>query len=324
MPSKPQREKRPRQASARLAIASIALLVAAFAGCGAGTADDVIARVGGVSIDRSAVEHWADAIESGSAAGFLPGSPDRSPQDQALEFLISADWLDRETAKRHIVVTDRAVESAVDEEAGPLPGGTAELRRKLATTGQTIADARLEARSKLEMAMLRSAWSNGAPTPSSSDVATFYQRHLQLFGTDRRIVDLIEGIESRAQASALSTEIGTGSGFSKRAVREIVPRPPLFEAERRYNRGLVEAIFATPPGRIGGPVSYNAKWVLLLVRRTIPGPIKPFAAAKAGIAQYLAAERRRRALARFEAAFRERWKAVTSCRAGFVVPECGP
>ena len=304
-----------------LVLAGLGLLTSsAIAGCG--KSSEVVARVGGASIDRATVGHWTHAIELGSPAAALPAAHDPSARDQALEFLIAADWLAGETADRHIAVTDRDVQRALEEEVGPLPGGDGELRQKFATTGQGPDEARLEAKAKLERTLLRRAWSTQVQ-PSEAEIATFYRRHTQLFRSDRRIVDLIENSRSRAEAISLAGSIGTGSAFVRRSVREVVPRPPLFEAEPSENRGLEETIFAAPLERVRGPVGYSGKWVLFVVRKVVPGPLEPLAQARAEIARYFAAERQRTSLARLEASYRAKWRARTSCRAAFFGPECG-
>ena len=258
---------------------------------------------------------------SGSA-GVSPAGADYSPREQALEFLISAYWLIGEAAQQRLVVSDRAIDHALEERIGSSPNANAEFQKELSFTGQTAADVRLEARAAVSAAMLRETLSRRVPKVSRSTAADFYRRHRLLFRRDRRVVDLIEGIESPDAAVALGREIGAGSRFATRAVRETVSRPPLIEAERHENRQLVRAIFATRPGTIGGPVSYDTRWVLLVVRAELPGSPKAPGEVETEIAGYLSERRRQAIIAKFLEAYRAKWTARTSCRAGFVVQKC--
>jgi foldase protein PrsA len=258
----------------------------------------------------------------GDSAGVSPARAHYTPREQALDFLISAYWLIGEAAEQQLVVPDRAIEHALEERIGSSPNANAEFQKELSFTGQTLADIRLEAHAAVAAAMLRATLSRRVPKVTRSAVADFYRRHRLLFRRDRRVVDLIEGIESPDAAVALGREIGAGSRFATRAVRETVRRPPLIEAERRENRKLVRAVFATRLGKIGGPVSYDTRWVLLVVRGEIPGSTRPLAEVETEIAKYLSERRRRVVIAKFAEAYRAKWTARTSCRAGFVVQKC--
>ncbi|HTA05586.1 MAG TPA: peptidylprolyl isomerase, partial [Solirubrobacteraceae bacterium] len=110
--------------------------------------------------------------------------------------------------------------------------------------------------------------------------------------------------------------------FTKRAIRELVPRQSPSEDAHRENGRMVRAIFATPPGRVGGPVTFHSSWVLLVVRKLVPSSIEPLSKVKAEISEQLSEERQRRALASFLEAYRREWTAKTSCKRGFVVQKC--
>ncbi len=69
-------------------------------------------------------------------------------------------------------------------------------------------------------------------------------------------------------------------------------------------------------------MSYEARWVLLVVRTILPGTVKPLAEVDAEIAEHISEERRRLVIASFVEANRAKWTAGTSCRADFVVQKC--
>jgi hypothetical protein len=85
---------------------------------------------------------------------------------------------------------------------------------------------------------------------------------------------------------------------------------------------LLEAIFHARIGAPSPPMELGDAWCLFVLRRVIPSRMKPLSAVRAVIAERLARMAHDRAVRDFETAYLRRWRAVTSCRAGFVVPRC--
>jgi hypothetical protein len=303
----------------------VALLAAVgMLGCGTGAqSNSGAARVGNVMIARAAVEHWAGVTGLGVTVGTLLGRLHGNPGEKALEFLISSQWLLGEAARHGIVVSDRSVELALREKLDSLPGGQAALRSKLAATGRTVDDLKLEIKLELAAAMLRTALIRRAPALTRADVLRYYERNRRSFLTPaERVVDLIENLSTPTAARALAARLGTGSRFARRAQRERVPRQTPAEAAHRRNGRLVRAIFAVPVGREGGPVSFLGRWVILVVRSELPGTPRPLDEVAGTIAARLLAQRRRAIEPAFLASFRRRWRSETKCEAGFIVPKC--
>jgi hypothetical protein len=215
------------------------------------------------------------------------------------------------------------VQHGLQQRIKAAPDGSSEFQEEIAATGQTLADVKLEVKAALAMARLRQSISRSVPALTQAQIADYYKRHLQSFRMpDRRVVDLIEEIHGYSRAVALGKRLGAGKRFAKRAQRELVPLQTPYEDAHRANGRMVEAIFATLPGRIGRPVIFHGRWVLLVVRRIIPSSIQPLSKVSAEIAERLAADRRANALASFLEAYRREWTANTSCAAGFLVQRC--
>lgn len=308
-----------RHATAGVAALCIACAISACAG----SSSSAVVRVGDISIDRVAVDHWATAISLGAAGTISPERPYGSPREMALNFLISADWLIGEATERGLEVSSRAIDQALAERIDSMSGGRAELLRRLARMHQTIADVRLEIKVILAASLLREAMSRSLPVLTRQDVAAYYDTHRSSFrAPDERVVDLIENISSARAARALGRRLGAGLRFAKRAQRESVLRQSAYEAAHRPNGKLVHAIFAATPGTVSGPVAFNGLWVILVVRRLVRGAPMPLESAAEAIAKLLLVQRRGRVEPRFLASYRMRWKARTSCRPGFVVEKC--
>lgn len=291
--------------------------------CGDTSSSPVVIRVGGESIDRAAVEHWTGAIRLGSGVGASLGRAEGAPRERALDFLIAAHWLLGQAAKGGLRVSDGSVRRALRERVEAVPDGEAEFKRELASTGQTVADVELELRAALAAKAIGESLLGRIAPVTHAEVASYYARNRRQFRVpDRRLVDLIEDIESPRAAIALGRRLGTGRRFAKRGIREIVAREASPAAARNDNHQLVHAIFAATPGRLGGPAPFHHEWVLLVVRKLIPSAVTPLAQVSEKIEQQLVAERRRRALAGYLAAYRRTWTSRTTCRAGYVVQRC--
>jgi hypothetical protein len=299
------------------------LLAGGLCGCAGARSSPVVIHVGMATIDRATVDHWTRAIELGSAIEGVLGRSSSTPRQKALDFLISANWAIAAAAERGLGISDGAVARGLMEKIEGAPDGRSEFEKEIAATGQTLEDVRLEVRAALAASRLREHISKGVAPVTRRQVAAYYEHHLQSFRVpDRRLVDLIEAIHGYANAVALGRRLGPGERFAKRALHESVARQTSDEAAHRENHQLVHAIFTATPGRVAKPVSFNNAWVILVVRKLVPGHIRPLGKVYAEIAERLSGERRHRALTSFLEAYRREWTARTRCLPGFVVQKC--
>lgn len=247
-----------------------------------------------------------------------------TPRQKALDFLISANWAIGAAAEHRLELSEGAIERGLRERIGTAHEGRSEFQEEIAATGQTLADVKLEAKAAQAMARLREFVGRRVPPATQAQIADYYKHHLQSFRVpDRRLVDLIDEIHGYGHAVALGRQLGPGERFRKRAMRELVTRDtPYEDAHHDWKAAMLHAIFATPPGRVGGPVSFHYRWVLFVVRKLVPGTVKPLDEVSAEISARLSEQRHRHALASFLAAYRREWTAKTSCHTGFVVQMC--
>jgi foldase protein PrsA len=280
-------------------------------------------RVGDVVIGQRDVAHWTGAIALRSELGSPLGKLHGTPREQALEFLISAQWLIGEAADRGLAVSSAKVQRRLQESIESTPNGKREFDREAASQGRTTADVKLEIKAELAAQALSEMVFKRVPPVTQADAAAYYTRHQAEFRVrELRVVDLIESIKTRAAALALGRRVGTGSRFAGMAFRERVEQQTPQEEAQESNGALVRAIFAAKPGVVSGPASFNNKWVLVLVRRILPARAKPMTAVKEEIVKHLTRQRYEKALKRFADAFRKKWRARTDCRPGFVVQGC--
>ncbi len=316
-----------------LALVLAPLLAAGLSGCGtasgisssvsSATSSETVARVGHAAIDRGEVEHWASAIKLGNAVATALGQVSGTPRERALKFLISSHWILGEAAERGLSISSAAVERGLRQKIDAMAGGRRELEEELSSTGQTLADLRLEVKASLAVRRIRDAVGRRAAPVGRAEVMSYYARHRRRFYVpERRLVDLLEQIQGHAHAVALGKQLGSGARFAKHAIHELVRRQTEAEAANSSNGQLVRMVFAATPGRVAGPALYIGEWVLAVVRKLIPARIQPLAAVRGELSKSLILERRQQALRRFAAAYIREWSARTSCSPGYVVRGC--
>jgi hypothetical protein len=295
-------------------LASMSLL--AMVGCGESASDPAV-KIGQTRIQAATVEHWENAPRLGPAEATGPSNTRR---DRALDFLISGYWLIGEATRQRLTVTPTAVKLRVEAALGSL-GDAAKVASKLAAIGRTLADVEFEARVALSAVAL-SEWIAGqVESPTQSKMVTYYWTHSGQFRRERRVVDIIERIPSKAAAVALARSLGSGRRFAKRGFHEILQRPTRAEVLHNRTGNVVHAVFVAPLHKIIGPIRYLSHWAVFIVRRVLRGPL-PFVEVESKIAGHFVAVGEPPVRDAFLSEYRSEWRAATKCQPDFIVPEC--
>jgi hypothetical protein len=310
---------------AACALAAGALLSGSI-GCGGADDHAVVVRVGGQAITKAIVDHWTSVIDRGAAfAGFRGKPPGSTPGQRALVFLISSSWLLGEAARQHLPISEEAVNAALAErEQGT---ASAEFRKSLHRTGETLGDVKTELRAELAIEAIRQELARRASEITQQEVVAYYRRNRrQLAVPAARAVDLIEQLPSPAAANALVKRIGTGRRFSEASgYHEVVSHTPGYMGTPEKAR-LVNAIFAARIGVASRPMKlFNVwahSWVVFVVRKDIPARLQPLAKVRSEVVERLRTRRQRELATAFDREYRDRWPAATSCSSGNVVPGC--
>jgi len=307
-----------------LKVATVLLLATGLAACGtatstSGSSSEVVARVGSAAIDRAEVDHWVSAISRGNSVGTALGQMKGTPRERALRFLVSSNWLIGEAKEQGLSISSTAVERGLRTKTDEAPNGRSEFQEELASTGQRLADVKLEVKSILAVKSLRDAVAKRVPPVTRAEVISYYAHHRRSFYLpDRRVAYLIEGIRDYSHAVALGRQVRPGVRLMLPWFRELVSRTP----EARDPTKLAHMIFTATPGRVAGPSKFFDGWVLAVVRKLIPAGIPSLAAVRAKLSKSLAVEHRERALTKYAEAFVRKWTARTSCSPGYVVQGC--
>jgi foldase protein PrsA len=310
----------------RRAIAAGLLTSTAVAGlvaCGAQARDAVVARVGQVTITSGAVEHWMTAL----AEGRPPSSSTarNALREQALDFLISSDWLLGQAAADGLSLSETQVQRQLAlQRSASFPGGLTEMEEFLKATGRTRADLLLQARTELAAAMLRQAVAGRQPPVAEAQVVRFYARHRQLFTIPERRTIEFTNRKSRAAALAVRREVAAGRPLASFGVRMTIPLSPLsYSLKLGPDATLARAVHFARPDVLTGPVLTNhIDHYVFEVKSITPARVQPLSQVRRSIVRRLAAASKRRALAAFVETWRRRWMARTTCSPGYVVQKC--
>ncbi|HEY2719898.1 MAG TPA: peptidylprolyl isomerase [Solirubrobacteraceae bacterium] len=226
-----------------------------------------------------------------------------------------------QAAEEGLSISGEAVERRLREKVAAFPNGRSEFDEELSSTGQTLADVKLEAKAALSVAALRSAVARRVPALTAAEVSSYYAHHRQRFYLpDRRVVYLIEGIRSHAHARALAIarQRRPDAPFVMPWFREVVPKT----SKAADPATLAHLVFAATPGRVAGPTMFFGHWVLAVVKQLIPAGVRPFVAVRSELSKSLTLERGGYALDSFAAALARKWTAMTSCAVGYIVAKC--
>ncbi len=252
---------------------------------------------------------------------------------QVMFFLITAAWLEGETAREGIRVSPSAVEAqlarseAATVAQGQIPSLTA-LTRYLSSIGETHQDESL----RMKISMLSSELSRKAlgtaPKVTAGEIAAYYRANRSKLGTpetrDLGIV-LVKKVASAKRVVAL---IRAGAGFSEVARQFSIDaysrsKGGVLAAQRLtgsvLGASLAAAVFHAPPHALEGPIHTTHGYVVFRVQKITPATRPSLFQASAKIASALTAARAKALAGAFTSRVDAKWLKLTTCRPGFAV-----
>lgn len=288
-------------------------------GCGSGGAPGpgaVAVQVGVQQLTVAMVRHWGELIASGVVVPDYSGGIAHDARAQALSYLIGTEWARGEATRRGLAPSRQGVERGIAESGAAVPD------QGSVRGGESEADLRFVVEGELAEQTLGDLLKHLSPRVSQTEVRAFYVGHIKRYRVrERRIVDLVEGLPSKAAGTRLRLRAAPTGSFGRPVFHETVEEPLAYD--RGTDKGaLKRAIFSASPGVVSGPMTLNDHYTLFVVRRVIPKAQVPLGRVRASITRLLAAEHNNRAVHAFLSGYRERWRDQTDCRAGYVVQKC--
>lgn len=328
-----------------LALGAIFVGGVAVSGCGSAVPGDAVAVVGGNPIATRALQHWGYIAAVGQSQS-SPGSPVIVPDPpnytkciaslkkvapagitlpviknacvqqfmQTMEYLVRSDWVQGQAAAKGIKVTPAQVQAKFATARAQSPYKTAaQFAALLSTTGQTENDILYRIRIQLLATKLA--------TPAA--IQAYYNQHLSSYTTPERRNVRIVLTKTLGQAQAAMKALTSHKSWAATAKKYSVDT-----ATKNTGGLLVGVISGQEPAALNAAI-FSAQRLKLL------GPIKSpfgyyvaevttiFPASKESLAKATPTIKSTLANAALSAPpWEKTWKAKTTCRAGFEIPDC--
>jgi len=256
------------------------------------------------------------------AGGRAPagGSKRQALRKQALDFLISSQWLIGEAGERGVRLSAREVEQRFKaKKSASFPGGPEEFHEFLKQTGQKVSDVMLEVRAGVADSRLRQMLVSKEHEITQAQIAAYYHGHKHRFTVPEQREFEATNRKTTADANKLKREVESGkTSFDSVSRRGTAERPQKLIPGSK----LEAALYSAKPHVLIGPVKQRVDYYLLEITRITPARLRPLAQVQGSISKQLVAAQRRRALAKFVAEWRSKWIARTDCSPGYIVQKC--
>jgi hypothetical protein len=245
---------------------------------------------------------------------------------QVMPALIQAEWTLRAAEAEDLTITaaelekrSRAIGRSMRKPAEGAPVGPDGKPRIAKPMSER--DIRFQAR----VSTLQAKLTDEIAKVGDADIREYFDEHRGSFiEPDRREMRFVS-TRSRAEAKRAKRRLDAGESFA--AVRRDLSgdgsggtvkldRAPSME-------GFEKAAFEAGKGEIEGPVEDDAGWYVFEVVKVEPGGAVLSAVARQRIRGILQGEREKTLVPEYFADVAKRFRAMTVCREGFVVPLCG-
>ena len=248
---------------------------------------------------------------------------------EVLGYLISSEWVLGEAAALGVSVSDKEVKKRFEQIRNQQYPKAGEIQRLLTNSGQTVSDLLLRVKLNLLSTKLQQKIVRAKATVTHQQIEKYYKENASRFTVpERRDLEIIL-TKTEAQAKSARREVESGKSFASVA-KKVSIDPTSKEnggllagvVKGQEEKALDEAAFKATPGTLEGPVKTPFGVYVFRVKNVTPGSTQSLKQSEATIRAQLTATQQQSALTNFVKKFKDRWKAKTDCRAGFVMMDC--
>src|SRR3954471_22377370 len=250
-------------------------------------------------------------------------------RNQVLEFLIRGNWIEQETAKQDVKVSNGEVQKQIDAAVKQAFQNPADFQKFLQRSGLTQADVFYQQRNQLLQQKLTEKVTKAQGKVSDAQIADYYNKNKTKFATPERRDLRIVLTKSQAKAAQAKRALDSGQSWKSVAKQYSVDQASKAQgglltgvAKGQQEKALDNAIFNAQKGKLTGPVKTQFGYYVLEVAKISKAKQQSLEQSKASIQQILQSDGQRKALDKFGKDYRKRWKAETSCRKGFKTADC--
>ena len=253
----------------------------------------------------------------------------KSLTQEVLAFLLSSQWVVEEAKSMGVKLTDAEVKKqfqTIKNSQFTKPG---EFEKFLASSGESVSDLLLRVKLNMLSSKIQQKVAKQKANVTSAQIEKYYNENKSHYGSpEKRSVEIIL-TKSEAAAAKAKQEIQSGKSFS--SVAKAVSVDPASKAngglltevvKGQEEQALDAAIFSAAKGVLTGPVKSPFGYYVLDVQSITAATAQSLAQVRGSIKSQLAATQQQEALSKFVKEFKNKWKAKTECRSGFVVADC--
>jgi foldase protein PrsA len=283
------------------------------------------------------------AQKKATAAAPAKGTPEPTPaqlkgqcqteyntlRNQVLEFLIRGNWIEQETTKQNLKVSDKDVQKQIDAAVKQAFQNPADFQKFLQRSGLTQADVFYQQRNQLLQQKLTEKVTKAQGTVTNAQIQAYYDKNKSKFATPERRDLRIVLTKTKEKAAQARQALDSGQSWSSVVKQYSVDQASKAQggklsgvAKGQQEKALDDAIFKADKGKLVGPIKTQFGYYVLDVSKITPAKQQSLAQSTASIKQILASDGQRKALDTFGKDYRNRWKAKTSCRKGYTTADC--
>ncbi len=250
-------------------------------------------------------------------------------RDQVLQFLISSQWIEGEAAARNVKVADAEVKKQFETTKKQSFPKDADYQNFLKSSGMTEADLLFRVKLDTLSNKLRESIVKGKEKVSDAQIKAYYEKNKARFSQPERRDLRIVLTKTKAKAQQAKRQLAGGASFKTVAKKFSIDQASkgqggvlLAVAKGQQEKALDEAVFAADKGELVGPIKTQFGYYVFKVQKITKASQQSLKESSATIKQLLASQNQQKALDSFVKEFRDRWKARTTCKKGFVTQDC--
>lgn len=248
-------------------------------------------------------------------------------RDRTMQLLVGSTWIQGEASDQGVALSDAQFRRRFRAlELRQFPNEAA-FQKFLSESGMSLQDLQFRMRAQMAAASVKAKITKGSASITPAELASYYERNKSRFAQPERRDLVVLLTRTRGNAESARRRIESGASFSSVARRvSIDPATKsvggaLAGAVRgQLPQSLERVVFAARKRTLTGPVKTPFGFYVFSVRKITPPSHLGVAARE--VKQLAISAKRQKVIAAFDARFRKKWIARTSCRPGFVMMDC--
>lgn len=254
-------------------------------------------------------------------------------QNTAIGELLNAIWIRGEAEEMGISATDKQIATELAQIKKTNFKTEAAFKEFLKTSHFTREDVNERVRIQILSTQIQEVITKGAPPPSESEIAAFYDSSKATQFTTKPTRDLrLVVTKNKKQAEAAKAELDKDhSAQGWKVVAGKLSKEPANQSNGGLQPGVAEeflqeplkaAVFKSPQGVVVGPVEFEKSFYVLEVEKLNPEKVQTLDEVKAQIKSQLTQQVSQEYFSEFVSGFQSKWEARSICAAGFVIERC--